>query len=124
MIEQTKEYFDRSALSEAQAVLKNRFPQVMSGYLEDSGTYIEAIENAVERQEPRLLVLNAHPLKASSDAMGIVYIAKIARGLEHMGRLAMDGAEIDYPEAKRTCVSLRQAFTKVRPILLAMLQQS
>ena len=114
--------FDREALAEAQKVLKNRFPQIMQGYITDSEKYILSIEKSIKADNVQGIIAGAHPLKASSDAMGVIRVAKMARILEHMGRMACDGEGLDSAEALKACHALKKIFQETKPLLLALLQ--
>lgn len=119
-----QEYFDREALQDAQTILKNRFPQVLQGYLEDTEGYIDHIEEHLKRCEYEQVFRYAHPLKASSEALGIIRLAKIARAIEHSARNASKNEDATIPNAKQLLQSLQQTYKYVRPLLEQLLKQS
>lgn len=120
----TPEYFDRDVLQEAQQVLKNRFPMVLQGYLDDTQGYIDQIAVAIEKNDYQMVFRQAHPLKASSEALGIVRLAKIARALEHAARMTVKEEKSDVENAQQMLESLRQTYISIRPLLLQLLKQS
>ena len=118
-----QELFDLNTIKEAEQLLKGKYPQIVEGYLEDTDQYIKNLEDAYLLGEWLKIVQNAHPLKASSEAMGVITLHKGARILEHAARKAIqDGGT---PENAQMIISkLRETFKKVKPLMLTRIRQS
>ncbi len=119
----SQELFDLNTIKEAEQLLKGKFPQIVEGYLDDTDEYITNLENAYLMSDWLKIVQNAHPLKASSEAMGVIPVYKGARILEHSARKAVQ--EGGTPENAQMIISkLRETFKVVKPLLLTRIRQS
>lgn len=118
-----QDLFNREALEESRQVLKHRFSQIVVGYLDDCEAYIESIAKGLSTDNVNMIARNAHPLKASSEALGVVQLGKIARILEHTAREAQQENKAIIHNGEQMLTALRTSFTKIKPLMMSMIQQ-
>lgn len=88
---------DMDVLNEAHSLLSKRWPEMVGGYIEDSNMYIDNIKNGFLNDDKDAIASNAHPLKSSSNALGIISIGEIAKKVEYDTKDAIEnGGDIMY----------------------------
>jgi PAS domain S-box-containing protein len=103
-------------LREAQRLLKDQFPAIIEGYMEDAEKYLRNLAYAVERNDSDSAFKNAHPLKSSSQGIGLSAVAAVAEAIERQTRRA---ADIRSPgtSVPSLVAALRKALEQSKPAL-------
>lgn len=87
--------FDAEMFEEARSIMKERFSEMIDGYLEDAQMYIDYIKDGFAKQDNNLVAQYAHPLKSSSASLGVMSISDIAKDLEYGAKDAIaEGSDI------------------------------
>ncbi len=111
---------DMEALDDAHALLRKCWPEMVDGYLEDAHMYIENIKRSFANGDKKELASNAHPLKSSSNSLGIISIGEIAKNMEHDTKDAIEsGGEIGH--LQELIPLLEEALERAEPKLRAKL---
>ena len=71
------EIIDMDELQNVRTLLKDKFPEIVEGYLEDAENYFAGLREGVEQNDIAKMAQYAHPLKSSSAALGIVCAHKL-----------------------------------------------
>ncbi|MET0155958.1 MAG: ATP-binding protein [Rickettsiales bacterium] len=103
-------------LQETKRLLKEQFSEVVGAYIYDADNYLRRIVSAIERDLPDEAFKNAHPLKSSSQSMGLSAVAELAEEIERRTRNLRTFREYGGDVA---CVipSLCDALETAKPIL-------
>lgn len=80
---------DQTLINEAQSLMRNKFPQMIAYYMEDTQGYIAYIEKAYAENNVEGLIPPAHTAKSSSRQMGALRLSAIARTIELEARDAV-----------------------------------
>lgn len=80
---------DHALVTEAQSLMRQKFPQMVTYYMEDTEGYIAYIEKACAQNNPEGLIPPAHTAKSSSKQMGALRLSAIARAIELEAREAI-----------------------------------
>ena len=97
--------------------MKDRFPSIVTKYLQTSHFYMEQIEKGIARANPRLIAENAHPLKSASATLGLLQVAELAARLESRSQsIPPDATDLAglQPLVNEMYVCLRQAHDEIR----------
>lgn len=73
---------DQAAYDEARILMKDKFDDLMSCYIEDVEAYIREMHDALSRKDMQAMILPAHTIKSTSKRMGAVYLSEIAKSIE------------------------------------------
>lgn len=114
----TDDVLDANAVIEARTMMLDKFPRLVSFFLEDAESYIAKIEEGLIARNAQLVVPPAHTLKSSARQMGASKLADIAMHIETEARKALGASgsithltpEIN--ELKSLLVRTRTAFEK------------
>ncbi len=87
--EDMKDMLDESAVAEARSMMLDKFPRLVSFFLEDAEGYISKIEDSLRMGDAQSMVPPAHTLKSSARQMGAVKLADVAMYLETESRKAL-----------------------------------
>jgi len=91
-------------LGNVKSILKDRFSDLIEGYIDDTEKYLQDIEEAILNNDLKTIADNAHPLKSSSAYLGMSSISEIAKIMEET---AKNSSELD--EIKELIDPLREA---------------
>lgn len=112
--------------AEAQTMMKKRFAEMITYYLEDVATYLVEIRAGLYAKDAKKIYPAAHTIKSSSKQLGAMQVADIAKDIEFMGRaIAEDresGANTFEAITART-VELEAAFGKADAALKDFLEK-
>ncbi|PCJ02744.1 MAG: hypothetical protein COB14_01935 [Alphaproteobacteria bacterium] len=109
---------DLDMLKQVQTLLKERWPELVDGYLESATTYIDNIKNGLVDGDAHVVSSNAHPLKSSSSGIGIVSVGEIAGAIEDGAKGAIEnGADMSHLDD--LVLLLDDAFQRAVPRLRA-----
>ena len=109
---------DLDMLKQVQTLLKERWPELVDGYLESATTYIDNIRNGLVKGDAHVVSSNAHPLKSSSSGIGIVSVGDIAAAIEGGAKGAIEnGADMSHLDD--LVLLLDDAFQRAVPRLRA-----
>lgn len=115
--------FDTELFEEARSIMKQRFGDMIEGYLEDAAMYIDKIKEGLTNDDKKAIADYAHPLKSSSAGLGIASVSTIAKDLEYGAKDAMeDGSEITH--LKELLEPIEEAFKRAKPKLKQALEIS
>lgn len=84
------EAMDMDMLNKTRAVLKTRWPEVVEDYLQDVVMYIDNIKAGFENGDKQAVAASAHPLKSSSNCMGVTSVGEIAKDMEYGAKEAIE----------------------------------
>ncbi|MDH5723580.1 MAG: Hpt domain-containing protein [Alphaproteobacteria bacterium] len=114
---------DMDVLNEAHTLLKKRWPEMVEGYLEDVHMYIANIKAGFESGDKQAVASSAHPLKSSSNGMGVIGLGEIAKKMEYDAKEAIEnGGNIDHLQA--LVPLLEDALSRAEPKLRATLDDT
>ena len=82
---------DTTAVEEARAMFKAKFPTMAGYYFEDAEGYVANIRDAVAAGNVQAIVTPAHTLKSSSRQMGATGVSDVAKEIEATAREASQG---------------------------------
>lgn len=82
---------DHGALEEVRGVMKDKFPEVLSYFLEDSAMYVQQIVEGFVAGKAEAVVLPAHTLKSSAKQMGAMRLWDCSQILEATVREIVKG---------------------------------
>tara|TARA_B100001123_G_scaffold444851_1_gene594792 strand:+ start:1369 stop:1734 length:366 start_codon:yes stop_codon:yes gene_type:complete len=79
--------FDLHAINQdellgAKQILKQRYPSLVEGYIEDAEMYVAGIESGIATHDAAQIAQHAHPLKSSSASFGLNGVAAVAKAIE------------------------------------------
>ena len=83
---------ETGALLEAKKIMRARFPLMLARYVQAAALYIDKIEAGISARDTQLIFENTHPLKSSSETLGLLYIGNLAGQMEDRvrGEVAAD----------------------------------
>ena len=102
-------------LHETKKLLKDQFSDVIGNYLCDAEDYLRSIIDAIESDCPETAFKSAHPLKSSSESIGLMAVAEFAEEIERRTR-HIDSFDAD-SGISDVIPSLCDAFEGAKPIL-------
>lgn len=73
---------DIAAVTESYEVLKDKYPSILSYYIEDVTSYMEEIKTALETGIIKGAVRPAHTIKSASRRMGAITLSDLAKDME------------------------------------------
>ncbi len=114
---------DMEMLEEARSILKKRWPEMVEGYLEDAHMYIENIKKGFADGDKQAVASSAHPLKSSSNGMGITSIGEIAQTMEYETKDAIENGS-DIAHLQELVPLLEEALRLAEPKLRATLEEA
>jgi len=114
---------DMEMLNEARSVLKKRWPEMVEGYLEDVQMYLDNIKAGFESSDKQAVAASAHPLKSSSNGMGITSIGEIAKKMEYDAKDAMEN-DGDIAHLQELVPLIEEALQRAEPKLRATLDDA
>lgn len=82
---------DEIVMEEARATMRDKFPRLIEYYLEDTESYLQKMDAALQENDPIALVPPAHITKSSSRQLGLMRVAEIAAYIESTSRSALRG---------------------------------
>jgi len=106
-------------LEEAKRVLKQRFPEMVEGYLEDARKYIANIKEGSEEGDLEKIAKGAHPLKSSSAGLGVTKVSEIAKFIEAE---AKEGGSIE--SIKEQILPIEEALSSAENTLRNMIKDA
>lgn len=111
------DYFDPGTFQEARSIFGARFGSIVQDYFQDAENFIREIVRASETGDNAGIKSNAHPLKSSSAAFGLLLLSDLARDIEYgAGAAAQNGGAID-AETKERIDRLDDALRQARELL-------
>ncbi len=91
--------------------------EVINSYLEDAPQRLEAIEQAIAKNQSQQLTSSAHALKSLSATVGASYLANLCEQLQELGK------QNRVEESSEIATQLPDAFSQVRQALQEQLQE-
>ncbi|MEM7650810.1 MAG: Hpt domain-containing protein [Pseudomonadota bacterium] len=92
--------FDEELFESARDIMKARFPEMIEGYLEDAQIYIGHIKDGFADKDDKKVAHYAHPLKSSSQSIGMVGLSNVAKELELKAKSGIEeNADISHLES-------------------------
>ncbi len=85
---------DMHVVEEAKATMKEKFPVMVSYFLEDGESYIKTIRDGLARNDAGMVSAAAHTLKSLSLQLGAIKLGAAARQIEEIARTTKDIQEI------------------------------
>ena len=85
-MEQQNNSINKEQLEGAKAILKQRFPIMIEGYIEDVMMYLESIQEGLTQRDLEQVSFNAHTMKSASSGLGIVKVADLAKEIEKLSK--------------------------------------
>lgn len=73
---------DHTALAQAKTILKDKYPNILTCYIQDVESYLAEIENACANDDVQAALRPAHTIKSSSQRMGAMKLSEAAKELE------------------------------------------
>lgn len=113
---------DMEILNEARSVLKKRWPEMVEGYLEDAAMYIGNIKDGFVNDDKRGVASSAHPLKSSSNGLGLTGLGEIAKTMEYETKDAIEN-DGDIAHLQVLVPLLEEALKRAEPKLRATLEE-
>ncbi len=105
---------DMTAIAEAKATMKAKFPTMVQYFLEDAETYIGNVREGISLVSAEKIVSPAHTLKSSSRQMGAMRMSDIAKEMEALAREQSSSGKNDMPPFTEMLVKLEKAFAETR----------
>lgn len=109
---------DQDIFNSLKERMKQKFPILLSTYLQDAEKYIEEIHAHVSA-DINPLIHAAHSLKSASGILGLTQMQKLSEQIEHEGNAIQDGSDTEERRAKIKALSdeLQSAFAEIESIL-------
>ena len=89
-------FFDEEALDDMKTLMKERFPVLVENYLRSAEGYVAAAQSALHNKDLGSLINALHPLKASSQSLGLTALHDAAARIEESAR-KLSGQEQNIP---------------------------
>lgn len=110
------DHIDYAVLKESASILKKKFPAIVDIYIEDAQNYVTGILQGIEENDAHMTAQNAHPLKSSSDGMGVIKVHTLAKSVEIEAKSAAEnGASISH--MKQAAEDIKAALEQAVPLL-------
>lgn len=93
--------------------MENKFDFLLERFFSDGQTYVQTIEDSIDKESLKALIEAAHNLKSSSGLLGFIELHKFAEDLEYKGRKALEHSTVDFTELKSIADDLNSAFKAV-----------
>ena len=88
---------DEVAVAEARATMQDKFPRLVSFFLEDAATYIGQIQKGFMASDAQQMVPPSHTLKSSARQMGAMQLSDAAKHIETEARKAVgSGSSVNH----------------------------
>lgn len=111
------ENIDYATFNKLKERMKNKFPVLLNGYIQDAKKYIETAQNNIPNGDIKQAVEAVHSLKSSSGLLGIVQVHKAAETLEYAGKDLLEKGENNAQSLQPITEYLHTAFSNVEPEL-------
>jgi len=108
--------FDEDAFNATKAILRDRFTEVLQCFFEDSDIYSAAILAGVESGDLEAMIDNAHPLKSSAQAFGMMALARLAHIIEYGARDALETSTPLSDTVREACQQLSEVLAAARRV--------
>lgn len=115
----TAPLLDPAALQEAKVTMRDKFPLMVTYFLEDTNNYIRAIAQGVAERKMEAIVLPAHTAKSASRQIGAARMVAIAKAIEFTAREAED-ANAAFSTIERLLPALQVAYLHTQDALQEM----
>jgi len=109
---------DETTFNTTSEMLGNKLSTILNYYLEDTESYLQNINDALQRGDPAAAVTPAHTLKSSSRQFGINHLADLAARMEAAARSKTKGEAVE--DMNSLLPNMRTAFQQARPFLQSM----
>ncbi len=76
------EIINYSVMLETKSIMKDRFPQMIGYYFEDTENYMKNLQEAINNNEIDKVVSQSHTIKSSSYQLGVQKVSDIAGEME------------------------------------------
>lgn len=111
---------DPAIFNEAQTMMKKRFGEMLTYYLEDAVTYLGEIRAGLEEKSAKKIYPAAHTIKSSSKQIGAIKVSDIAKDVEFTSRTIAEGGESGantFESISARVVQLEDVFKKAEAAL-------
>jgi len=105
---------DMTAIAEAKAMMKAKFPTMVQYFLEDSESYIASIREGIAAVSAEKIVSPAHTLKSSARQMGAMRVSEIAKDMEALAREQSSAGNNDMQAFAAMLPKLETAFAETK----------
>ena len=109
--------FDPSAFQETRSIFGARLGPILQDYFQDAENFIREIVKAAETGDNAAVKHNAHPLKSSSAAFGLLLLTDLAREIEHGVNEALHNNAAIGTGTQERIARLEDALQQAREIL-------
>ncbi len=108
---------DEPALNEVKESMGEKFPTMVSFFLEDTAKYVNQIKDGLNNNDIKEVIKGSHTIKSSSKQMGAFRISAIAEEIETKGRYIDEKNEGTIEDIKELMPSLDEALTQTLAIM-------
>ncbi len=117
MTEQQLDIINTKLAEEAKNLMTDRFPTMVSYFLEDTQMYLEEIEKGASEDDPERAIAPAHTIKSSAKQLGAERVAEIAKNIEELCRNLVDSGSNDLEQFKNLAQKLKAEIDLATPEL-------
>lgn len=111
-----------AVLGEVAALLRKKFPTIVEAYIEEAQNYVAGIFEGIEKGDARTIAQNAHPLKSSSEGMGVIRVHVLAKAMEFEAKSAAESGASVAP-MKQSAEDVKAALAQAVPLLQEYMKQ-
>ncbi len=111
------EILNMSIVEEAKELMSDRFPMMVTYFLEDTQMYLEEIEKAVSENNAEIAISPAHTIKSSAKQLGAERVSEISKAIEEQCRNITENGNEDFQQFKKKYEDLKEEINAVTPEL-------
>ncbi|MDB2414948.1 Hpt domain-containing protein [Rickettsiales bacterium] len=105
----------------AKSLMGDKFTIMIEYFLEDTATYIDAINNGLNSNDIEQVKVSAHTIKSSALQIGADKVSEIAKDMEVISIAILENSDSDLSKLNSLCENLKDAFSKAEPELKKLL---
>ncbi|MDA9163262.1 Hpt domain-containing protein [Rickettsiaceae bacterium] len=117
MTEQQLDIINIKLAEEAKNLMTDRFPTMVSYFLEDTQMYLEEIEKGATEDDPERAISPAHTIKSSAKQLGAERVSEIAKNIEELCRNLVENGSNDLEQFKNLSKQLKEEIELATPEL-------
>lgn len=87
-------FINESEYAETERLMRDKFPLMLQGYMEDAQRYYQQLEQALEQESYEAVIAQVHPLKSSSASLGLTSVAILAEEVESLAIMQQDWGQL------------------------------
>jgi len=115
MTQQQLDIINMKLVEEARDLMNERFPTMVSYFLEDTEMYLAEIERGVNENNPKIAIPPAHTIKSSAKQLGAERVSEIAQNIEELCRNIVDTGSDDLTEFQSLAKKLKEEVELATP---------